>query len=230
MATCGVFFTILTLGAIGLGAPPDLPTQTPGGKFVFPDRPHVPGAPLIYEHSREAGPDETFFLVGENLTTDVIAGARRQVRTVRSGGRAVLFQTGNYLAATLPENPLTGVFLVWVKNAKGYSAPIVLNRPEPWWCRVEPTEPDEQPAPPHIDVYGRNLCVPISSGPLRTFASLGSRGSGLARQVLTARGAGTSRLSASSHTWKRAITSCDFTPARVASGVGASLLTSAFRR
>ena len=114
--------------------------------------------PLIYEHSREAGPDETFFLVGENLTTGVIAWGQSATSANGQEWRPrVLFQTGNYLAATLPENAPDGVFLVWVKNAKGYSAPIVLNRPEPWWCRVEPTEPVEQPAPPHIDVYGRNL-------------------------------------------------------------------------
>ncbi|MGC8641875.1 MAG: hypothetical protein ACP5XB_18570, partial [Isosphaeraceae bacterium] len=105
MRTFISLFLILTLGACGMAAPPDLPTTTPGGKFVFPDHPYAPGAPLIYEHSREAGPDETFFLVGENITKDVTAwGQSATSATGQEWRPRVLFQTGNYLAATLPEN------------------------------------------------------------------------------------------------------------------------------
>ena len=53
----------------------------------------------IYEHSREAGPDETFFLVGENLTKDVIAW-----------GQSADERDGSGVAATraLPDGQLPG--------------------------------------------------------------------------------------------------------------------------
>lgn len=152
-------FLILTLASSAASAPPDLPTTTPGGRFVFPDRPYAEGAPLIYEHSREAGPDETFFLVGENLTKDVTAwGQSAPSATGQEWRPRVLFQTGNYLAATLPENAPDGPFVVWMKNGKGYSKPFVLNRPEPWWCRfVRAQWTDQEGWSGTVEVYGRNL-------------------------------------------------------------------------
>ena len=93
------------------------------------------GAPVIYEHSAEAGPDETFFVVGDNLTTNLVAwGVSDKDATGQSWPLRVQFGTPHYLAATLPEKAHDGPFVVWVKNAAGCSAPIVLNAPQPWWC------------------------------------------------------------------------------------------------
>jgi hypothetical protein len=49
---------------------PAPPPATPGPDYVPPIKLALPSpdAPVIYEHTPEAGPDETFFLVGERLT------------------------------------------------------------------------------------------------------------------------------------------------------------------
>ena len=108
---------------------------------------------MIFEHSREAGPDQTFFLVGDRLTDDVIAWGPS---ASQPGGQQwkprVQYRKGAYLAATLPEQAPDGPFLVWVRNASGFSPPIVLNRPEPWWCGPDTVHPGES-----AGVYGRNL-------------------------------------------------------------------------
>ena len=56
------------------------------------------------------------------------------------------------LAATLPEASADGVFLVWVGNAGGWSKPIRLNAPQPWWCG-----PDVASAGDAVRIFGRNL-------------------------------------------------------------------------
>jgi hypothetical protein len=141
-----------------VAAPPQPGGKDPGGSFDFPERPTAVGAPLVYEHSREAGPDETFFLVGENLTKDVIAwGQSANSVTGQEWRPRVQFQTGSYLAATLPEDAPDGPFVIWVRNDKGYSPPIVLNRPEPWWCREVREEGHYLNHTHGVEVYGRNL-------------------------------------------------------------------------
>lgn len=123
----------------------------PGHAFDLPARPTAPGAPLIYEHCGEAGPDETFYLIGENLTKEVYAWG---VSATNPGGEEikprVQFATPNQLAATIPEKAHDGPIVVWVKNEAGFSEPVVLNNPQPWWCMQ-----DLQAGT--IRVFGRNL-------------------------------------------------------------------------
>ena len=62
---------------------------------------------------------------------------------------------GRLLIATLPEQCYDGPILVWVKNQAGWSAPVVLNQPNLWWCRTgggEATGKDRL-----WQVFGRNL-------------------------------------------------------------------------
>jgi hypothetical protein len=140
---------ILTCGA----APAPPPVPPPGDPFQPPELATAPGAPLIYEHSGEAGPDQTFFLVGENLTDDVTAWG---VSADHPGGQEwkprVQLHSDHYLAATLPENAHDGPFLVRVRNKAGASAPIVLNAPQPWWCGPDAAEPGDE-----VRAFGRNL-------------------------------------------------------------------------
>ena len=56
------------------------------------------------------------------------------------------------LAATLPEQAVDGPLVVAVKNKAGYSAPIVLNAPQPWWCTPDEAAPGES-----VRLFGRNL-------------------------------------------------------------------------
>ena len=139
---------------LACGAAPAPPSVTPpGDPFQPPDLATAPGSPLIYEHSGEAGPDQTFFLVGEGLTDDVIAWG---VSAERPGGQEwklrVQLHSDHYLAATLPENAHDGPFVIRVRNKAGASAPIVLNAPQPWWCG-----PDEVETDGPVRIFGRNL-------------------------------------------------------------------------
>ena len=140
------------LAALALGATPRPAPEAPGQKFEPPKRPTAPGAPLIFEHSAEAGPDESFFLVGENLSTNLAAWG---VSPTHPAGQEwkprVQFLTNGYLAATLPERAPDGPFLVWLKNATGWSQPFLLNAPEPWWCT------DTAVPGGNVRIFGRNL-------------------------------------------------------------------------
>ncbi len=144
---------LLLLALTGLAAVPNPTPETPGQTFEPPNRPVADGSPLIFENSREAGPDETFFLVGQRLTTNVFAwGVSANAFAGQAWRPRVQFLTNGYLAATLPEAAHDGPFLVWVKNQAGWSVPFVLNQPEPWWCG-----PDIAPAGAEVRVFGRNL-------------------------------------------------------------------------
>jgi len=92
-------------------------------------------APVVFEHTADAGPDQTFFLTGERLGKEVFVWGRS---AGNSGGEASLvrFLTGNadWLTANLDITAYNGPFLVWVRNDAGWSRPIRLNVPEVWWC------------------------------------------------------------------------------------------------
>ena len=143
---------VAALAAVAAGPKP-LPQDIPGGAFLPPAMPTAAGAPVIYEHSAGAGPDETFFVVGDNLTTNLVAwGVSDKDATGQSWPLRVQFGTPHYLAATLPEKAHDGPFVVWVKNAAGCSAPIVLNAPQPWWCFPRRAAPGDT-----VRVFGRDL-------------------------------------------------------------------------
>jgi hypothetical protein len=129
----------------------------PGGAFELPAREASDGAPQIYEHSQEAGPDETLFLVGTNLTKDVAVWGHHPDSP---GGRAVPVKlqlaTSGYLAFTVPDSAYDGPMVVAVKNAAGCSEPVVINAPQPWWCAPSTARPGMP-----IRIFGRGLaCRP----------------------------------------------------------------------
>ena len=124
---------------------------------------------MIYEHSQEAGPDETLFLVGTNLTKEVFVWGSHPDR---SGGKLVQAKiqmaADSYVAVTIPDSAFDGPLVVAVKNAVGYSAPIVINAPQPWWSLQSAATPgsgwgssSETPAGSSLRIFGRNLaCRP----------------------------------------------------------------------
>ena len=132
-------------------APPAV--APPGDRFELPPIVTAPGGPQIYEHSQEAGPDETFFLVGKGLSRDLLVWGVNADNPC--GGPIhvkVQLATDRYLAATLPDRASDGPFVVAVKNRAGSSPPIVLNVPQPWWCGPDSAAPGEV-----VRVFGRNL-------------------------------------------------------------------------
>jgi len=128
---------------------------TPGPDFAPPVKLTVPSAtaPVIYEHTSEAGPDETFFLVGDRLTPELFVWGSADDGTPGQEWQAkVQFAHANSLAATLPALAEDGPFLIWAGNASGWSRPIRLNAPQPWWCGPDVASPGDT-----VRIFGRNL-------------------------------------------------------------------------
>ncbi len=150
-----ILTSLILLTAIGDGglaqAQPEV--KPPGDPFLPPAPAPAADGPVIFESSREAGPDQTFFMVGERFTGDLIAWGPS---AGKPGGQEwkprVQLHTGSYLAATLPEESPDGPFVLWARNPAGYSRPVVLNQPEPWWCGPDRVQPGK-----FTRVFGRNL-------------------------------------------------------------------------
>lgn len=158
MRVCTVAGAWLPVFAWALAVPKEPQgVVAPGEPFELPAWGTAAGAPQIYEHSQEAGPDETLFLVGTNLTRDVVVWGHHPESP---GGRAVQpkvqLATPGYLALTVPDSAYDGPMALAVKNAAGFSEPIIINAPQPWWCHPASAEPGER-----IRIFGRNLtCRP----------------------------------------------------------------------
>lgn len=123
-------------GPVGWAAPDPAPA-TPGGDYTPPiDSALNPseGAPVFFEHTKDAGPDQTFFATGADLGSELFAwGMSAKDRGGQSWTPKVQFARPDCLSATLPEKSFDGPFLVWAKNDKGWSRPMRLNTPELWW-------------------------------------------------------------------------------------------------
>jgi len=142
------------LAAIGVTLQHPIPTpEVPGPSCSAPVRPMAPGAPVIYSFTEDAGPDESFLLVGERLTSEVAAwGAYPESPGGRELRPKVQFVKDGTLAATWPEHAFDGPFIFWVKNEAGWSEPVVVNAPSPWWCSPDAAAPGST-----LRVFGRNL-------------------------------------------------------------------------
>lgn len=101
-----------------------------------------PGAPVIAEWNRTAMPGESFAITGVRFTerTGNDAGTDTTVwiwGNTASGGslrQAKVWRVTNYaLTALVPPDLPCGMYLVWVENAAGASAPVCLNRPLAQW-------------------------------------------------------------------------------------------------
>lgn len=136
------------------GVPGPQPTPLlPGIDYRLPDLATAPGAPRVYEFSLEAGPDESLLLLGEGFTTNLFLwGGGIDTPTGRAWPAQVQWATNHALIFTIPERAPDGVLVAAVKNAAGWSAPIVINAPQPWWCWPNRVLPGAE-----VRVFGRNL-------------------------------------------------------------------------
>jgi len=131
------------------------PPATPGPDYAPPIKLAAPAtdAPVIYEHTPEAGPDETFFLVGDRLTSELFVwGSSQDEASGQKWQLKIQLAHAENLAATLPEIAEDGPFLIWAGNSSGWSRPIRLNVPQPWWCGPDVTSPGDT-----VRIFGRNL-------------------------------------------------------------------------
>ena len=109
--------------------------------------------PIVFEHTADAGPDQTFCLTGERLGNEIFVWGR----SVGNSGGAVspvrfLVGTSDWLTANLDITAFNGPFLVWVRNDAGWSRPIRLNVPQVWWCWPARPAPGQA-----LRLFGRDL-------------------------------------------------------------------------
>lgn len=111
------------------------------------------GAPRVYEHSPDAGPDQSFYVVGDGLGEQLFAWGRDaddpRGRRVEVRARVV---DGRHLFGTLPDRALDAPVLVWFRNDAGWSSAIRLNVPEAWWVHPQTLRPGIT-----FRVFGRDL-------------------------------------------------------------------------
>jgi hypothetical protein len=159
---------LILAALVGANPGPVPAVETPGLDYAPPEFVTAAGAPVIFADTHEAGPDQSFLLVGEGLDAGVELTAWG-VHPDAAGGREikpkVQTSANGVLIATLPERIYEGPVVVWAKNAAGYSEPIVLNAPQPWWCQPDVAAPGDV-----VRVFGRSLAQP--PGRVRAFVYL----------------------------------------------------------
>ena len=151
MPFCFALLAAIAISSESANAPP----APPGLAYAVPQFPQAEGAPLVYSHTADAGPDQSFLLVGERLTGELIAwGPHPDAAGGRQIRPKVYIASDHLLVAMLPEQCYDGPIVVWAKNPAGYSEPVVLNAPQPWWCQPEAAGPGDT-----VRIFGRNLAV-----------------------------------------------------------------------
>ena len=133
--------------ALNTGSSPE------AGTFCPPFPSATADGPRIFSHTADAGPDESFVLVGDNLNS----GLRLWGRSDRCP-QGELYRpkvhvcTDSYLLATVPQRCYDGLFAVWIESETGTSRTIFLNQPDCWWAMPECVKPGEE-----LRIFGRNL-------------------------------------------------------------------------
>lgn len=140
---------------VGLPVPSGV-TETPGPIFIPPIVRGIfidKDAPRVYETTADAGPDESFFIVGAGLGSELFIWGGSADNPEGQVWKAKLqFAREDCLSATLPEKATDGLFLVWNRNDKGWSRPVRLNAPQPWWCGPDVVVPGQT-----VRIFGRDL-------------------------------------------------------------------------
>lgn len=101
---------------------------------------HGNGIPVITRIADEIAPGELFTVYGDKVTKGCavyIEPASTAGSTPSASARkldAVQYdETEQFVVAELPESAAGGIYKVWLKNEAGYSAPVLLNQPRPFW-------------------------------------------------------------------------------------------------
>jgi len=133
---------------------PETAVIPPGPVFSPPvARQIVESAPVIYSHSRDAGPDKSLFITGEGLTKDVVILGPAVQR--QGGGKIqhkVQVSDSRNLIVTVDQLEPDGLYLLWSGNESGYSRPVRVNAPEVWWSAPKYKHPGDT-----LRIFGRNL-------------------------------------------------------------------------
>jgi len=98
--------------------------------------PALAAPPVVFWVSDPIEPGQTALLFGDSIGADVTAEGERvtDTATKSSGEKLRVLQASELCAkVVVPENWQPGLFAIRLKNSRGESPPIYLNRTEPWW-------------------------------------------------------------------------------------------------
>jgi hypothetical protein len=120
------------------------------------------GAPEIAEWTRSSEPGDSFALTGSHLSeyTGTSAGRDTYFHVFGQSNLGKVEDTvrikrldGAMAALALPATlPQQSMYLLWARNASGYSRPVAMNRTEAWWIGPSKVEQGAE-----FSLYGRNL-------------------------------------------------------------------------
>ena len=127
--------------------------------------PRVPGAPIIFNYTRTAGPDESVSIIGQDINQNthfLIFGQTNETDAVllQCTVQKITAGTGSGSGKAIITLPMKGdglpdwsMYYVWAINEIGASYPMVINQAEAWWVG-----PDEAYAGQEkVGLYGRNM-------------------------------------------------------------------------
>ncbi|MBC7326842.1 right-handed parallel beta-helix repeat-containing protein [bacterium] len=111
------------------------------------------GAPVIYSYTPTAMSDESFVIVGENLGDSLFVwGPSAHSPYGQSWQVKIQFSSPNLCIATLPQDALDGLYIVWPGRNGVWGKPIRLNAPQPYWCTPDVAHPGDS-----VRVFGQCL-------------------------------------------------------------------------
>ena len=169
-------------------APAGLP-KAPGAPYALNlesalEKPH-PRAPEIAAWNETVHPDESFTMTGVRFTTKSDFEPRVWLMALTEEGNKtftckVWHSEEHLLTATIPSDIPYGMYLVWVQNEYGLSAPVTLNRATAEWVgplgnRARPGETKR--------VFGRNLATDHSGDRSYVYLQSVADGSGVMGEV-----------------------------------------------
>lgn len=127
-------------------------------------------APAIAEWTKSASPDDSLNLSGDQLsrlggasfgtdTSFVVYGQTGTRDAVLKNATTTLLD-GNTATVTLDASlPSDSMYLLWVKNATGYSNPVAINKTESWWLSTSTATRGDT-----VSLFGRNLAHNATDG------------------------------------------------------------------
>jgi len=130
---------------------PSMPGQI--YKLETTAQPPPPNAPLIYSHTTTVASDESFFLLGENLGDSLYFwGPSAHSPYGQAWQVKVQHFSPDLLIATIPQEVLDGLYIVWPEKNGVWGRPIRLNAPQPYWCTPDIAHPGDT-----VRVFGQCL-------------------------------------------------------------------------
>ncbi len=134
--------------------PSPSPTNLPGQYYKLELISEVaPNAPIVYSHTTTAKSDESFLLIGENLGDSLYFWGPSAHSPFGQPWRVkVQYSSPDFLIATIPQEVLDGLYIVWPEKNGVRGRPVRLNAPQPYWCTPNVAHPKET-----IRIFGQCL-------------------------------------------------------------------------